>query len=67
MSEPGSATKPKRGRPRKTRKNELIDELASGSELLDSRSGGPSVSVQEDILVYKVDPNQTVEPEVRHT
>ena len=63
MSEPSSATKPKRGRPRKTRKNELVDEFASGSEPLDSRDA-PSVSVQEDVLVFKVDPNQIVEPEV---
>ena len=64
MSEPSSATKPKRGRPRKTRRNELADDFASGSEPLDSRSV-PSISVQEDVLVYKVDPNQIIEPEVR--
>lgn len=59
MSEPGSARKPRRGTRKTTRKNELTDEFASGSEALDSRDA-PSFSVQEDILVYRTEPGQIV-------
>ena len=61
MSEPGSVKKAARGRRKTTRKNEITDEFASGSEALDSRDA-PSLSVQEDVLVYRTEPAAAVLP-----
>lgn len=63
MSEPGSVKKAGRGRRKITRKNEVADELASGSEALDSRDA-PSISVhgQDDVLVYRAEPAAVVLP-----
>ena len=59
MSEPSATKRPRRVGRRTTRKNELTEELASGSEALDSRDA-PSFSVQEDILVYRTEPGEAV-------
>jgi len=56
-----------RGRRKTTRKNEVADEFASGSEALDSRDA-PSISVhgQDDVLVYRAEPAAVVLPYVVH-
>jgi len=68
MSEPGSVKKAGRARRKTTRKNEVADELASGSEALDSRDA-PSISVhgQDDVLVYRAEPAAVVLPYVVHS
>ena len=64
MSEPSATKRPRRGGRKTTRKNELTDELASGSEAFDSRDA-PSISIQEDILVYRTEPGDVVLLKVR--
>ena len=60
MSEPSATKRPRRGGRKPTRKTDLLtEELASGSEALDSRDA-PSFSVQEDILVYRTEPGEAV-------
>lgn len=59
MSEPSAVKRPRRGVRKTARRNELTDELASGSEALDSRDA-PSFSVQEDILVYRTEPGEAI-------
>ena len=66
MSEPSATKRPRRVGRRTTRKNELTEELASGSEALDSRDA-PSFSVQEDVLVYRTEPDEAVLLKVRCT
>ena len=66
MSEPSAVKRPRRGARKTTRRNELTDELASGSEALDSRDA-PSFSVQEDILVYRTEPGEAVLLKVEST
>lgn len=59
MSEPSATKRPRRVGRRTARKNELTEDLASGSEALDSRDA-PSFSVQEDVLVYRTEPGEAV-------
>ena len=66
MSEPGSVKRAARGRRKTTRRTEVVDDFASGSEALDSRDA-PSVSVQEEVLVYRTEPIETVQLKVQRS